>query len=243
MRKQALIFVLFAAAALSMCACSNNSNKEKETVNLDEFTIPALETKEKETQEADNGAVDEDETIKEKVTVVVEEAEEYSPGVLTDTTYTNEYFGIEFEVPEGAQLFSEDEMSQLLGNISDSYSTSDVLDENYEMYAMTPNGSSINVVATTLSPAISDKNFVEMAMEAAVKSTGYNIEIVSMKYGKLAGKKAFVADVNMEVAGIKMKEKLYIFRKNNKALGITIAAIDGFQEEIEMFVNSFLTKL
>lgn len=45
-----------------------------------------------------------------------DESKEFSRGIVTEDTYTNDYSGVNFELPEGWRFMSDDEIRQNMGN-------------------------------------------------------------------------------------------------------------------------------
>lgn len=238
MKKRLLILLFSLAMILCMSGCTKK--KEKKTVSLDEFTIPAVETQEQAEEETKKG------TKKEKTNVQNEDddaKDDSSSGKgaekVSGKTYENESFGIHFTAPDGFTMFSESELANLANGVASTLPSQ--VDTTYEMYALdASSGTSVNVTIETILENMSMTDYLKAAKAGMDKITIYdNITWGEVKQGKLGGKKFYIANISMEYQQIPVYTQIYLMKKGNKMMVITFGYTDGFEDRVQRLKEGF----
>ncbi len=191
--------------------------------------------------------------------VTTDTAKNITTGSFEGNTYTNEYFGLSFTVPDGWTIATKDEMKQIFQAGADAIGSDDEETEKklklaeaktlYLAYALkhpldyadgfNPN---INAVCENLSVAGLVIKTSGDYMDAAIKNLasameGYTFSDAQTK--TIAGAEFSVVDAVLDYSGVEIKQQLVCTLKNNYAILFTLTYLeDAEMDELQKIVDS-----
>jgi hypothetical protein len=216
--KKFLVVILALALMLSICACSGGTtatvDKTVDTAaaNEDENVVETEDIDEEAEGEPTTMDEPEDEETAEPVeddtTSAADEISEIR-GTISDSTYTNTYFDVEFNFSDDWTVASEDELLELSGIVADSSDDSNISEALanstvfYDLYATADEGlESVNITIENLGEENGSKYDESAYADAALASVESALESAGLS--NVTAEKVTVTSYGQEYYAIKV---------------------------------------
>lgn len=165
----------------------------------------------------------------------------FKKGKINGDTYKNEYFDINFKLPEGWSFATEEEMAALGQTVQQFYAEDSELKEGqiaYDMLAKAASGSSVNLQYGKFTEEEKSKSLEDIIDQLEGEMNSQLADGASVKFGKhsdvkLGSAKFLKTELVLSLYGIEITEALYAAKKGDYFCIICIATLDGSISEIE----------
>lgn len=153
----------------------------------------------------------------------------YTPGIISDGSYTNQFFGFKFSAPEGWATLGADVLKETLGDASSSV----------EFVANSAEGDNVNVMADTTEVALqgaTDSNaYVAAALDpvkAALESQGAEGVSATTGTASLVDQEYPCIELEFTLQDIPVKQRTIIVEKGGYTSVVTITAVSMEPDEL-----------
>lgn len=167
-------------------------------------------------------------------------AASFEPGTLQADTYTNEFFGVKFTLPEGFAFYDEAQMADMNKSVGSlvSEDIAKALESGvafFDMAAATEDGTNVNVVieyaGTPAAQALDSATYLEYAKEnlaSQLSSSGVTVKEAEIgKYKNVqTGDEFDSMKLQIEMQGIPMYEELVCLKSGDYFMSITATSQD-----------------
>lgn len=250
MKLKKYLFVMTAMA--STCGClllSGCSNEAQEVNNTSTAQAAATVAPTAETTVAPTTETTVAPTAEVTVAPTTEVTDTYKAGTLTADEYKSEYIGIQFKATDKYKLATKEQMEAAFGaGAKVAYGDkSDQVQElskdtlTYEMMASSATGyPNVNIgVQKSLVPGMTEEAYME-AFEQQLSALGtMDAKLGEGKEGDFCGEKYLITPVTVTVNGIQVQERVYLRKKDENFIFITVTGSVGGEKEMDDLVANF----
>lgn len=229
MKKKLALLMVMTTVLLAACG------KTEPAVNQDETGSSVVESSQETTQSSEE--------------VVEPEAKAYVPGTYTDNKYESTYVGYTFTAPEGCTFMSPEELAAENGIDADTFAAGgEALETYYEQAsniidfnASMESGASVYMnVAQMLTHDITLEEYTQVILGELTSMTDMTCTLLEeAKVVQFMGRECTEALVSIEMEGITLYQKYFMFVEPTYTGTITVTYADGMEAEKDALIAGF----
>ncbi|MBQ9124023.1 MAG: hypothetical protein IJY10_11135 [Lachnospiraceae bacterium] len=229
MKKKLALLMVMTTVLLAACG------KTEPAVNQDETGSSVAESSQETTQSSEE--------------VVEPEAKAYVPGTYTDNKYESTYVGYTFTAPEGCTFMSPEELAAENGIDADTFAAGgEALETYYEQAsniidfnASMESGASVYMnVAQMLTHDITLEEYTQVILGELTSMTDMTCTLLEeAKVVQFMGRECTEALVSIEMEGITLYQKYFMFVEPTYTGTITVTYADGMEAEKDALIAGF----
>ena len=229
MKKKLALLMVMTTVLLAACG------KTEPAVNQDETGSSVAESSQETTQSSEE--------------VVEPEAKACVPGTYTDNKYESTYVGYTFTAPEGCTFMSPEELAAENGIDADTFAAGgEALETYYEQAsniidfnASMESGASVYMnVAQMLTHDITLEEYTQVILGELTSMTDMTCTLLEeAKVVQFMGRECTEALVSIEMEGITLYQKYFMFVEPTYTGTITVTYADGMEAEKDALIAGF----
>lgn len=178
---------------------------------------------------------DKEEVVEQKQETNVEQEEqtvEFSMGEWNDNTYTNDFLGLKFNLPQGWTYSSDEELEQ---------SNKQMKEQNGVYYVSaidSSTGNNINIFSEKIATDVTIESYMnELKTQlSALESITYEIGETSKE--KISGKECQTLEMVATISGIEVIQKYFTYQVDEYIVSIITTSVTG-EDAIDQIMKSF----
>lgn len=208
--KGLLIFLLIASMMFVLTGCGNKDNVEQE--DKESSTVITEQN--------------------EETNVEQQKRPEFSMGEWNDNVYTNDFLGLEFNLPEGWGYSSDEELEETNKQVAEQNGV-------YYVSAMDPTtGNNINIFSEKPSVNITTEEYINQLKTqlSAVEAIAYEIGETSKE--EIAGREYDTLEMTATISGIEVTQKYYMYKIDEYFVSMIVTSVTG-EDAIDEIMKSF----
>lgn len=171
---------------------------------------------------------------------------EFSMGSWSDNSYSNDFLGLKFKLPNGWKYSSDEEIAEmmnlgteLLNDEQKAAAEVSKLNNAYYMVANDPNtGDNISVISEKPAMEVTTEFYINQLKTQLQNVNTISYEIEGTSKETVAGKECDALTVSASMSGIKMTQKYYIYKVDKYVICIIATSTSG-EQKINEIMKSF----
>ena len=160
---------------------------------------------------------------------------EFSMGEWKDNVYENEFLGLEFNLPEGWEYSSDEEIAKTMNlgtellNDDQKYAAEvSKLNSVYYMLAKNPStGDNVTVLSEKPLVDVTTEYYLDQLETQLTAVDSINYEIGDASKEKVAGREYSTLTVKAKMSGIELTQKYFVYKMDEYFIGIIATSANG----------------